>query len=212
MSSHTSVDLRQGSIVTPLAPPSAGRPGRVSARVRAEKPSPANTRGGLASRVPGGAQLADFIPCALMMLLTRHIFFRSVLLLRILYDVGGDFFEKPEKTKPQHAPKVALVKSKTQTTGHEKFQYTNGLQGSPSSLLCANLRFGRAHGWLEACGTDVEADKGAAPHVAPEGVHIVDLHAWMVKRGRHPVIWHRRQLKRPRAECGAKRPQLCIRA
>ena len=64
-----------------------------------------------------------------------------------------------------------------------------GSPGSPPSLLCGKLpRFGRAHGRVEARGTDVEANKGAAPHVAPEGVRVVDRYAWIVKRGETSVF------------------------
>mmetsp|Transcript_12662 Transcript_12662/g.29803 ORF Transcript_12662/g.29803 Transcript_12662/m.29803 type:complete len:313 (-) Transcript_12662:483-1421(-) len=57
----------------------------------------------------------------------------------------------------------------------------HGSPVAPPSLLCGQLpRFGRAHGRVEARGTDVEADKGAAPHVAPEGVRVVDRYALQV--------------------------------
>ena len=68
----------------------------------------------------------------------------------------------------------------------------HGSPVAPPSLLCGQLpRFGRAHGRVEARGTDVKADKGAAPHVAPESVRVVDRYAWIVKTRRNQRSWRR---------------------
>ena len=76
---------------------------------------------------------------------------------------------------------------------------------APPSLLCGKLpRFDRAHGRIEACGADVEANKGTTPHVAPEGVLVVDRHAWIAKRGEISVYGGASE--RPRATRRAPSP------
>ena len=77
----------------------------------------------------------------------------------------------------------------------------HGSPVAPPSLLCGQLpRFGRAHGRVEARGTDVKADKGAAPHVAPESVRVVDRYAWIVKTRRN-----QRSMAAPRRDLRATR-------
>ena len=89
---------------------------------------------------------------------------------------------------------------------------------APPSLLCGKLpRLGRAHGRIEACGADVEAHEGTTPHVAPEGVLVVDRHAWIVKRGETSVYGGASERPQPRRDPGLHggrqaatlRPQHC---